>query len=137
MQALTKFTLIILVLALTACATPQREKSFEVSLKQMEKLIRWSEFEGAMNMIAPEYIAENNITQLDVERLKQYRVTGYTVTQQEMDADQVLFRQQVLLQMYNTHNPVERSLRWNQEWRYDEESNRWTMHSGLPDVVGR
>jgi len=134
MQTLTRATIIILILAISACANPKRDKSFEVSIKNMEKLIRWSEFEGAMNMIDPEYLAKNPITQLDVERLKQFRVTGYTVTQHEMNAENTLYRQQVLLQMYNTHNPVERSTRWNQEWRYNAETNRWTMFSGLPDL---
>ena len=137
MRILIKLTIITLLLTLSACSNPKRDKSFEVSIKQMEKLVRWSEYEGVMNMIDPDYIAENNITQLDIERLKQFRVTGYTVTQQEMNADETIYWQQVLLQMYNTHNPVERSMRWNQEWRYDEETNRWSMHSGLPDLLGQ
>ncbi len=137
MKIAINLTIIILLFTLSACSNPKRDKSFEVSIKQMEKLVRWSEYEGVMNMIDPEYLAENNITQLDVERLKQFRVTGYTVTQKEMDEDGTLYRQQVLLQMYNTHNPVERSMRWNQEWRYNVETNRWTMHSGLPDLTAR
>lgn len=137
MKIAINLTIIILLFTLSACSNPKRDKSFEVSIKQMEKLVRWSEYEGVMNMIDPDYLVENNITQLDIERLKQFRVTGYTVTQKEMDEDGTLYRQQVLLQMYNTHNPVERSTRWNQEWRYNAETNRWTMHSGLPDLTAR
>ncbi|MCF6226097.1 MAG: hypothetical protein L3J22_07335 [Xanthomonadales bacterium] len=133
MQYLLKLLLITLILALAACSPPKKE-NFDSSMTTIEQLTRWNEFAGIVNMIDPEYLEDNPVSDLDVERLKQFRTSSYTVTQKQMSADEKSYRQTVVLKMYSVHNPVERQIRWQQEWRFNKETNRWTMFSGLPDL---
>ena len=139
MHHLIKIVLVILILALASCAgtNPKREKTFDLTMKNIEQLTRWNEIEGVMNLIDPEYLAENEISDLDIARMQQFKIFGYTVNQKQMSDDLTQFRQTVVLQMYNKHNPVERQVRWYQEWRYNPETKRWTMFSGLPDLSQR
>ena len=46
-------------------------------------------------------------------------------------------RQQVEIKMFNANQAVERTILDEQEWRYDKESKRWLLHSGLPDPTKR
>lgn len=39
--------------------------------------------------------------------------------------------------MYNKHTARERVVEYIESWRWDEERERWMLHSGLPDVTGR
>lgn len=134
MQFITKTLFITLILVLAACSPPKKE-NFNNTMTNIEQLTRWNEFAGIVNMIDPEYLKDNPVSDLDIERLKQFRISGYTVTQKQMGADEKSYRQTVMLKMYSIHNPVERQTRWNQEWRFNEETNRWTLFSGLPDLA--
>lgn len=136
MQLITKTLFIVLILMLSACTTPKKDK-FDNTMTTIEQATRWNQFEGIVNLIDPEYLKDNPVSDLDIERLKQFRISGYTVTQKQMSEDGNSYVQTVMLQMYSVHNPVERQVRWNQEWRMNEESGRWTMFSGLPDVTQR
>lgn len=133
MQYLLKSLLITFILTLVACSPPKKE-NFDNSMTTIEQLTRWNEFAGIVNMIDPEYLEDNPVSDLDIERLKQYRTSSYTVTQKQMAADEKSYRQTVILKMYSVHNPVERQIRWQQEWRFNEENSRWSMFSGLPDL---
>lgn len=136
MQYITKSLLIALLLALSACTTPKTDK-FDNTMTTIEQATRWNQFEGIVNLMDPEYLQDNPVSDLDIERLKQFRISGYTVTQKQMSADGNSYVQTVMLQMYSVHNPVERQVRWSQDWRRNEESGRWTLFSGLPDVTQR
>ena len=136
MQYITKSLLIALLLVLSACTTPKTDK-FDNTMTTIEQATRWNQFEGIVNLMDPEYLQDNPVSDLDIERLKQFRISGYTVTQKQMSADGNSYVQTVMLQMYSVHNPVERQVRWSQDWRRNEESGRWTLFSGLPDVTQR
>lgn len=133
MQYLLKTLFITLLLALVACSPPKKE-NFDNSMTTIEQLTRWNEFAGIVNMMDPEYLEDNPVSDLDIERLKQFRTSSYTVTQKQMAADEKSYRQTVIVKMYSVHNPVEREIRWQQEWRFNDETNRWTMFSGLPNL---
>jgi len=133
MQYLLKTLLITLLLTLVACSPPKKE-NFDNSMTTIEQLTRWNEFAGIVNMMDPEYLKDNPVSDLDIQRLKQFRTSSYTVTQKQMAADEKSYRQTVIVKMYSVHNPVEREIRWKQEWRFNDETNRWTMFSGLPNL---
>ena len=67
------------VLALAACSSNPEEKARGEAFKQYETIIRWSQWDAAADFIAPEYIEEHPITRLDMDRLRLFRVTAYTV----------------------------------------------------------
>jgi hypothetical protein len=39
--------------------------------------------------------------------------------------------------MFNNRQSVERTIIDEQEWRYNELTKRWQLHSGLPDPTKR
>ncbi len=141
-QTLTKstalLTLAMIALAVvTGCTTPKKDKSLEETLSQYEAMVRWSEWDGAVGFVAPEYLEKHPITRLDVDRLRLFRVTSYTVRSSTPIDGGLGLVQVVELRMYNKNRAVEQTVMDQQEWRWDELGERWMLHSGLPDVTRR
>ena len=128
--------LAVLLLA-TACSTNQVDKSRSEAFKQYETIIRWSQWDAALDFIAPEYLEENPVSRLDMDRLRLFKVTAYTIRSAGIYDEGRTARQVVEIKLFNTHQAVERSIIDEQEWRYHEESKRWLLHSGLPDPTQR
>jgi hypothetical protein len=124
------------MLALTGCPSGSKmTKTLDLTLLQYEKAVRWSEWEVAANHLAPAYLDANPITRLDMDRLRLFRVTQYIVrSTTPFDAGMGL-SQVVEIRMFNRSRAVERSYIDQQEWRYDADTERWFLHSGLPDVT--
>jgi hypothetical protein len=127
--------LVLLVLLLTSCVTPKKEKDLDETLQKYEVVIRWSQWDGAADFLAPESLEENPITRLDMDRLRLFRVTQYIVRSAAPFDDGKAFQQTVEIRLFNKSRAVERTIIDTQEWRYEEESKRWLLHSGLPDVT--
>ena len=138
-QALQK-TALLLALAifmLSSCSTNQVDKSRGEAFKQYETIIRWSQWDAAADFISPEYIEEHPISRLDLDRLRLFRVTAYTLRSTGVYDEGMTARQVVEIKMFNKQQAVERTIVDEQEWRYDEDRERWLLHSGLPDPTKR
>ena len=133
----TTAALVLCLLAVAACTGNQIEESRSEAFKQYETIIRWSQWDAAADFIAPEYMAENPITRLDMDRLRLFRVTSYTLRSAGVYDEGLTARQVVEIKMFNKHQGVERTIIDEQEWRYNEETKRWQLHSGLPDPTKR
>jgi GMP synthase PP-ATPase subunit len=129
--------LLVLAVAVAACTPNPAEKSRGETFKQYETIVRWSQWDAAADFIAPEYLAENPITRLEMDRLRLFRVTAYTVRSTGVYDDGMTARQTVEIRMFNTRQAVERTILDQQEWRYHENVKRWLLHSGLPDPTQR
>ena len=126
-----------IVLLFSACASQnQKSKSLDLTLQQYEQIIRWSQWDGAVDFLAPEYMENNPISRLDMDRLRLFRVTQYTARSSVPFDDGNSIRQVVEIRMFNRNRAVEKTVIDQQVWRYDEERQRWLLHSGLPDVAG-
>ena len=130
-------TITLALLALTACSSNQVDKSRGEAFKQYETIIRWSQWDAAADFISPEYIAEHPISRLDMDRLRLFRVTSYTVRSTGVYDEGMTARQTVEIKMFNNTKGVERTIVDEQEWRYNETTQRWQLHSGLPDPTKR
>jgi hypothetical protein len=128
---------LLCLLALAACMPTQVEESRSEAFKQYETIIRWSQWDAAADFIAPEYLAENPITRLEMDRLRLFRVTSYTLRSAGVYDEGLTARQVVEIKMFNKHQGVERTVIDEQEWRFNEVSKRWQLHSGLPDPTKR
>lgn len=128
--SLTAFVLI-------ACTGNPAEKERGETFKQYETIIRWSQWDAAADFIAPEYQIEHPITRLELDRLRLFRVTSYTVRSTGIFDEGMTARQVVEIKMFNTAQAVERTIMDEQEWRYNPETERWKLHSGLPDPTKR
>jgi len=126
-----------LLLALAACTPNPADKSRGETFKQYETIIRWSQWDAAADFIAPEYLAEHPISRLEMDRLRLFRVTAYTVRSTGVYDEGMTARQAVEIRMFNSNQAVERTIIDQQEWRYHEDVKRWFLHSGLPDPTQR
>jgi len=126
------------VLVLASCVPPnQMEKSKGETLDQYETIVRWSQWDAAADFIAPEYMAEHPISRLEMDRLRLFRVTSYTLRSAASADEGLTVFQTVELKMFNTQQAVERTVIQEQEWRYHETCHCWLLHSGMPDPTNR
>lgn len=134
---LTRLFLALAVAALTACVPNPVDDSRAEAFKQYETIVRWSQWDAAADFIAPEYLLEHPITRLEMDRLRLFRVTAYTVRSTGIFDEGLTARQVVEIKLFNSAQAVERTIIDEQEWRYHEDVKRWLLHSGLPDPTQR
>jgi len=103
------------------------------AMDRWESLVRWSQYDALIDLMHPEWLAAHPIPRIDLERLKQFRVSQYRVEQVLTDADNLVIQRSVRIHLYHNHTLRERVILHAEEWRYDAERERWLLHSGLPD----
>lgn len=134
MKLIPRSLLMLLVAVLLAgCPQTKEEKDLSETLLQYETLVRWAQWDAASNFVAPEYLEENPITNLDLERLRLFRVTQYQVRSSAPVDEGSGLLQTVEIRMYNKNQARERSIIDEQYWKYNPETRRWLLHSDLPD----
>lgn len=135
MMKLILRTLVILGLAalLTACPKTKEETDLSDTLLRYDTIIRWAQWDAAVDFLAPEYLEETPVTRLDLDRLRLFKVTQYTVRSAVPVDEGDGLLQEVEIRMFNKNQARERSVIDNQYWKYDKERERWFLHSGLPD----
>ena len=134
---LTLRTILILGLTvlLTACPKTKEDQDLSDTLLQYDTVIRWAQWDAAVDFVAPDYLEEHPVTRLDLDRLRLFRVTQYSVrsaipTDNEKGKSLI---QVVEIKMFNKNQARERVVIDEQIWKYNEETGRWQLHSGLPD----
>ena len=127
--------LVILGLAtlLTACPKTKEESDLSDTLLKYDTIVRWAQWDAAVDFVSPEYLEEHPVTRLDLDRLRLFRVTQYTVRSAVNVDDGKGLVQEVEIRMFNKNQARERTVLDEQYWKYDEELERWLLHSGLPD----
>jgi len=125
---------ILTILVLAACAGNQQQRERDSAVERWEEAVRWSQqYDVLLDYIHPEWLAENPVSMLDINRLNQFRVTEYRVRQVVTDPDELGFQRVVQIRLYHVHTQRERVIDHREVWRYDENLERWLLHSGLPD----
>lgn len=134
---MTAFRLLCLTLALAlaACAARERSSQLDDTLRHYSSLVRWSEWPAAADYYDPDMRREKPITELEMDRLAQLRVSGYNRRALEVTPDGQRARQTVEIRLYNVHTMAERVILDRQTWRWDADAERWWLTSGLPDVT--
>lgn len=126
--------LLMVVLLLTACASgSQAQRKQEKAMNLWQEMVRWNEYDGLVDMIHPDWLADHPIRSVELERLRQFRVTEYRVRQVISDPDEQRVVRRVQIRLYHIHSARERIIQHREVWRYDNERDRWLLHSGLPD----
>lgn len=124
---------LVLVFSLSGCIPSQLEKSRSEAFRQYEIIVRWSQWDAAADFISPEYLEENPISRLELDRLRLFKVSQYTIRSVNVIEEGMAATQVVEIRLFNTNQGVERSIIDEQLWRFDESSQRWRLHSPLPD----
>ncbi|MBC6943154.1 MAG: hypothetical protein DWB45_10555 [Xanthomonadales bacterium] len=138
-RLLRSVPLIIALALLAACANQEirsKQTILNETLRAYAAAIRWGEYEQAVGFIDPKIQAEHPVSSLELERLKQVRVSNYDESQPvAVSADEV--RQVVRLDLLNVNTQVARSIVDRRVWKYDKAGKHWWLVSGLPDITQR
>jgi len=132
----TSLTLFFVLLA-SCASTSQKNLALDETLLQYGKYIRWSQFESALGLHHPQYLVDNPVSGLDIDRLNMFKVTGYAAAERNISGEGSIVEQRVVVRMYHTTSAREIAIAHDQVWKYDAELERWLLHSGLPDVTSR
>ena len=136
MRNLRNWWLAILAIALATtlggCATGGSQMS-ELQKVQYaySAAIRWGDFEGAWNLVDPQYRAAHPMTALEFERYKQVQVSGYSELGSQ--AGDGTATREIQIGVVNRNTLVERDARYTEQWRYDPQAKTWWLGGGLPD----
>lgn len=138
-RLLRSVPLIIALALLAACANQEirsKQTILNETLRAYAAAIRWGEYEQAVGFIDPKIQAEHPVSSLELERLKQVRVSNYDESQPvAVSPDEV--RQVVRLDLLNVNTQVARSIVDRRVWKYDKAGKHWWLVSGLPDITQR
>ena len=94
--------------------------------------VRWSDFEAAWQLVDPALRAERPLTELELERYRQLQVSSYREGGSGELEDGTVVRA-VEIGVVNRHTQAERSVRFQERWRWDPKAKRWWQMAGLPD----
>ena len=118
---------------ITGCPQTKEDKDLSETLKQYETIVRWAQWDAAVNFISMEYQQDHPITRLELDRLRLFRVTQYLVRSSTPIEDGNGLIQIVEIRMFNKNQARERSIIDEQHWKYNRETKHWKLHSSLPD----
>ena len=124
--------LLLVVLALAACASGQKTSELDKVQYAYSAAIRWGDFEGAWQLVDPQFREAHPLSALELERYKQIQVTSYRDLAAQVAPDGTAMRE-VQIGVVNRHTLVERNLRYTERWRFDPEAKIWWLAVGLPD----
>ena len=134
MKNLGRSLLMIAVAALlVACPQTKEAKGLAETLEQYEIIVRWAQWDAAVGYVSMEYQEEHPITRLELDRLRLFRVTQYSIRSAVPFDDGNGMIQVVEVRMFNKNQARERSIIDEQVWKYNLETEHWQLHSGLPD----
>lgn len=129
--------ILLATLLLAGCPVKREDQLREETTKLWEATLRWSLFDSAVDFIHPDWLAENPVSDFEIQRLHQFKVSQYRVRQVSSLADGSGFDRIVELRLYHIHSARERVVEFLESWRWDKERKRWLLHSGLPDPTLR
>ena len=104
---------------------------FEQAADAYELAIRWSDFEMASSFLKNQ---QDPDIATQIEHLKQFKVTSYTVKRflPSADKSQVLIFAEI--QYFKKNGLIVNNIIHRQIWKYDKEKENWFLTSGLPDL---
>lgn len=135
MRRIPSILLMLSILLLAACATQERSQSLTSTLSAYGGILRWGDFASAAQFIEPEVRAKHPLTELDLARYKQVRVTEYNDDAGPVPISSTEVQQTVRISLVNIHTQAERSVIDHQTWHYDEKTKHWWLTSGLPNIT--
>ena len=103
--------------------------NFDERIKLYGRLLRWEEYEGALNMIRHKDESPVNVNLDDFEDL---RITDYEIKKVALDTEyKSAVVEAEITYYFETTNAI-KSIRDIQTWWYFEDSEIWFLDSGLP-----
>ena len=132
---LNLLALLLVLVAAPADAAGKRKQRNQ--LEQMQSAyaaaIRWGDFEQAWELVDPAYREAHPMSELAFERYQQVQISGYTEKTTSVAEGGDVVRN-IELRVVSKHTMAERSVRYQELWRWDPASKRWWLAAGLPDL---
>ena len=127
---------VLFALCLSGCASGVRSKAAELdaTLRSYEGAIRWGNLTDAAAFLDPESATTHPVTKFNLDRFAQLTVVGYRKQTAAVVDETGTARQQVTIELVNKHTQTPRTILDSQTWRFEPESKRWLLSSGLPDL---
>ncbi len=121
----------ILAVSCASVTEMKRMDKFEQNADGYELAIRWSDFDMASSFLKNQ---QDPDIASQIEHLKQFKVTSYTVKRflPSADKSQVLIFAEV--QYFKKSGLIVNNITHRQVWEYDQEKENWFLTSGLPDL---
>ena len=134
-QLLRKAALVAL-LALAGCASQEKGdiKVLESTLRAHASEMRWGDIQRSLAYVDPEVLKEHPPTSFELSHWQQLRIAGYREQPYEL-VDSTHATQVVEVELINKHTQAVRSVIDRQQWRYDVETERWWLMTGLPKLA--
>jgi len=131
-HALAFLTLVACALLLPACAGTGKGEALQRAQYAWSAAIRWGDFEGAWNLVDPAHREAHPLSELEFERYNQVQVSHYRELGVQPATEGEAARD-IDIGVINRHTMAERSQRYQETWRWDEEAGTWWNTAGLPD----
>ena len=127
--------LLAALFAMTGVAAPRgKMDKLQANQYAWSGAIRWGDFEGALSLIEPGYREEHPVSDLELKRYEQVQITAYRERNSSADKKGGVALRDVEIGVVNRHTQAERTVRYREEWRWDEEAKTWWLVTGLPDL---
>lgn len=122
----------LISVSLIGCASRQKQKSlnvFDERIRLYGRLLRWKEYEGAINMIRhqDESPADVNLEDYNDLRVVDYEIKNVAINEDHKSA----MVHAEISYYYETRNKV-MTIRDTQNWWYLEEAETWFLDGSLP-----
>ena len=131
-NALVLLALLACALLLPGCASTGKGEALQRAQYAWSAAIRWGDFEGAWNLVDPDYREQHPLTDIALERYAQVQVSHYRELGAQPSAEDTVARD-IDIGVINRHTMAERGMRYRESWRWDAEAGTWWNTAGLPD----
>jgi hypothetical protein len=132
---LFKLLLLSCLMALAGCASSGREATALDSLQYAwSAAIRWGDFGGAQNLVDPAHRAAHPLTPLELARYEQVQISAYRDVGSDRNLELGTAVRDIEIGVVNRHTLAERTVRYREQWRWDEKAGTWWLTNGLPDL---
>ncbi len=120
---------VMLILGCASMKTGEKMSQFDETARAYVRAIRWGDYEGAYTF---KKLTDRENVLPDFEDYRSVKVTNYKVKQTIISEDQSTIIRIVDFQYYRLTDVTVKTIIDRQKWEYDEEQERWFLHSDLP-----
>jgi len=124
--------LLVSIGSLGGCATKKKNQTlsaFDQTTRLYGRLLRWREYEGAVNMIRHK---DESSVEVNLDEFKDLRVTDYEIKKVVMGEDLKTAEVEADISYYFETTNTVKNIRDTQSWWYLEEAEKWFLDDDLP-----
>ena len=118
--------------SLDGCATKKKNQTlstFDETTRLYGRLLRWREFEGAVNMIRHQ---DESTVEINLDGFEDIRVTNYEIKKVVLSEDLKTAVVEADISYYFETTNIVKTIRDMQNWWYLEESEKWFLDDDFP-----